>query len=770
MTRRCSAMRSLQLFMLTLLGVSAEASAQSDGANAVVPNVNHDEQKLPVSAICGTEAFAQRWKIFDYRESTDSIDLVALGRTSPGDLSLIVRQLKAPLWTHRTAAAKALGVIGQRDPMVIDELQAIVDRGLPLLKGIKPPSEFSLTLPFNSIDAKEAERTDAFVVIQACISLARLGNSKPLMELVSVRNPIAQDKAFDAIMRLGLADPEFAAKIVENYSKGVWDIADAPIDREFEILGFAGKGDEEVIKFLSHQFRTAESPALRLACGSALWQISQARPDIADLLVALMLEGDLRTSSLATHFMARNEPPPREAIETTFLHLNRGDAPARVTALFNLPHLWDNDPACLAAIEDAVHDPTFSVRMEAATLLLRNGRWNDDWLEILAEIPAQQATTKVPLISLARLFAERSKSHRSVADVFLEWCSETADYADVYLEYDQHPGAIKLQDEVRGGAHLSVWAVRLLRAANCRDKDVIERVAQLTKSKNGDLRRAAIGTLFVLAPDDRRAINAIRRPKDLSQRDSGLPESPSGDDVEPKIAVQHSDGELTGFQEADRVFAECGELSIVPFGLPEYFEDYLLQYSEFTNREKGNSSLPNSALAVGIRLQLCEERVMQVMEEMAGTEDFEDSKIPTFIAERGKLDESARRILTQLSCHGHMPTRQGALEQLGAMAQQRSDWTDLKLLSDLRNPDVAVQIQASLALSYRLKTASDEIAPETRMLLQKMTQESNTAISLAAHRALWFIERRRAELLPDGEWEEFEKRAGVVPLPELPAF
>jgi HEAT repeat protein len=161
---------------------------------------------------------------------------------------------------------------------------------------------------------------------------------------------------------------------------------------------------------------------------------------------------------------------------------------------------------------------------------------------------------------------------------------------------------------------------------------------------------------------------------------------------------------------------------------------------------------------------------MQVMEEMAGTEDFEDSEIPTFIAERGKLDEPALKILTRLLCHGHMPTRQRALEQLGAMAQQRADWTDIKLLSDLKDPDVAVQIQAGIALSYRLKTASDQIAPETLMLLQKMTQDENTAISLAARRALWFIERRRAELLPDAEWKEFEKRAGVVPLPEQPAF
>ena len=104
------------------------------------------------------------------------------------------------------------------------------------------------------------------------------------------------------------------------------------------------------------------------------------------------------------------------------------------------------------------------------------------------------------------------------------------------------------------------------------------------------------------------------------------------------------------------------------------------------------------------------------------------------------------------------------------MAQQRSDWTDSKLLADLTNPDVAVQIQASIALAYRLKVPSDEIAPATLTRLQAMTTDGNPAIGLAAHRAAWFIERRRAELLPDAEWDNFTKRLGVVALPDQPAL
>ena len=112
-------MRSLRLFVLITLAAFTEASSRFDEASFDALNEDRGEQKLPVSTICGTEAFAQRWKLFDYRESADSSDLVALARTSPGDLALIVRQLKAPLWTNRTAAAKALGMSPRRQPRTV---------------------------------------------------------------------------------------------------------------------------------------------------------------------------------------------------------------------------------------------------------------------------------------------------------------------------------------------------------------------------------------------------------------------------------------------------------------------------------------------------------------------------------------------------------------------------------------------------------------------------------------------------------------------------
>ena len=217
----------LSVVIVLIFGLSGAIAAQTNDADISTPEEQTEEQKLPVSTLCGTEEFAAQWKIFDYRNDQDSADLIALGKTSPDDIPLIIAQLRAPFWLHRQAAAKALGVIGNRDPAVIDALQTIVDRGLPLLKGIRPESglskELMEKLPFNYIDTDEASRTDAFVVIDACISLARLGNTKPLMELVTVKNSVAQDRAFDSIVRLGLADSSFAGKIVKNYNTGVWD-------------------------------------------------------------------------------------------------------------------------------------------------------------------------------------------------------------------------------------------------------------------------------------------------------------------------------------------------------------------------------------------------------------------------------------------------------------------------------------------------------------------------------------------------------------------
>lgn len=771
MSQRSAAITFLPLSVVIVLGLSGAAAAQTSDADISTSEEQSDGQKLPVSTLCGTEEFASQWKILDYREDQDAADLIALGKTSPKDIPLIVAQLTAPLWVHRQAAAKALGVIGKKDPAVINALQAIVDRGLPLLKAIRPEAglskELMEKLPLAAIDTDEATRTDAFVVIDACVSLARLGNTKPLMELVTVKNSVAQDRAFDSIVRLGLADSSFAAKIVENYNTGVWDIADAPIDVEFAILGFVGKDNDQVIEFLTHHFTTTESRALRNVCGAALWQISHTRPDVAATLVRLMNEGNLRTSSVATLLLARNDPPLQEVIQMTFRHLKRGDDAARLTALMSLPFLADDDPACLGAIEQAVRDFSFSVKVEAANMLLKNGRWNDDCLTVLTQVPTQQPNTKVPLLPFVRRFAEQSKGDRRVVDVFLEWCNGNSDYSDVYLEYED---ALRLEDEVRIDDQLSVWAVRMLRTVNCRDQDVIEHLARLTTSENGNLRRAAIGTLFFLAPEDPRAIQAVKRPKDLSQRALGPDESASAENSDSDSDAQISDRRRNGFQEADRIFAECSELREVPIGLAEYFADYLLQLSEFKKMEYGRSAPAHSALTLGIQLKLSEERVMQLIEEMVEKEQFDDSKLPALMERRGVLDEFALKVLTRLMSYEYFPTRKRAVDRLGTMAQQRPDWTDSKLLSDITNPEVAVQIQASIALAYRLKVPSDAIAPETLTRLQAMTIDDDPVISLAARRAVWFIERRHAEFLPDAEWDNFTERLGVVALPDQPAL
>ena len=146
MSKRSAAVTFLPLSVVIVLGLSGAVEAQTNDVDISTSEEQNEEQKLPVSTLCGTEEFAAQWKIFDYRSDQDSADLIALGKTSPKDIPLIVAQLRAPFWLHRQAAAKALGVIGKRDPAVIDALQTIVDRGLPLLKGIRPEAGLSKEL------------------------------------------------------------------------------------------------------------------------------------------------------------------------------------------------------------------------------------------------------------------------------------------------------------------------------------------------------------------------------------------------------------------------------------------------------------------------------------------------------------------------------------------------------------------------------------------------------------------------------------------------
>jgi hypothetical protein len=80
MTQQSTAIMFSTFFGFIVHGLSAAAAAHTNDANMFPSDEQAEEQKMPVSTLCGIEEFAQRWKIFDYRDDQDAADLIALGR------------------------------------------------------------------------------------------------------------------------------------------------------------------------------------------------------------------------------------------------------------------------------------------------------------------------------------------------------------------------------------------------------------------------------------------------------------------------------------------------------------------------------------------------------------------------------------------------------------------------------------------------------------------------------------------------------------------
>lgn len=702
----------------------------------------------PVSSLCATEEFAQRWKFMDYRQSVDAESLVALGKVSPSDIPLIVRQLKDPSWQHRQAAAQALGEIGDRDPDVLVELRAIVDRGLPLLRDIKPESEILKGLG-NYVDSSEAARTDIFVVKEACIALARLGDKDPLLELLAIDNSVTFDASLDAMQRLGFVDATFAEKMVSNFQNGVWNVEDRLGAGVVEILGLLGRESPEVIRFLEQHFSKSESIGLRIQCGYALWQIGNHRPDVAESLVQYMRKGDLHASSLATAYLARYEPPHKEVLPKTLQFLKRGDPDARRRALLSLSSLVDNDKSCVTALEDALLDPTFDIRRQAAFIMLEAGLWSDHCIELLAQLPDEQENSKAQPYELAELIVQQGKGNRSITDILLEWCKiELPETAGGMFGSMMGPDGTKyLAKSGESDILLPVAGLRLLRLTNCREEQVIETVAGLTKSQNEDVRNAAIGTLFTLAPNDPRAIEAAKRRE--------RPMEEEAEASQPDEATISSDPR-EDLWKASAIFRECGELTEIPRGFSDYMSWYL---------DHAGESLDTAAIELCLRLHFFEDRAQDVVK----SGEFKDSgsdisrELADILKARSVLDDFAITVLFERLNHPYATAY--LFETFGTMAQQVPEWTDETLLKMLESADERTQMLIGITLSWRLKSRDEGLKHETRDRLQTLVDSKDSAKSLAARRVLWFIERRRAALLEEAEIERFHKNVGMVEFP-----
>jgi len=431
----------------------------------------------------------------------DSVaDVVAWGRTFPEHLDAIIAGLKDDRSETRKIAAEALRWLGNTDPKVIAGLEAIAKPGVVLLRGIRDET-FMRGLGMY-IDTEERERTDAFVVLAACTSLGRLGHPQPLVDLLEVRQSMIRDKAATSLMQLDRSDPFIIDALMKWISRSPRPRRGYELAEGFFALAMLGQNDPRVRPFFLDILKSGEERLLRMTPCIVLPKLAETDQNLRERLLTLVSDNEPEVSCLAAGVLARVANPEPEVRTTLLALLNEQEEVHRRMALQSLEYLPDPDQQLTEVFRNLLHDESPEIRIRSALMLIRRGFRDPECMNILADVPLFLEYAEYRGVeTVAEKIVHESNGDRDVVSTFLPWLVQGPKTMDVRLGSE---GIFSW-----GGERIPVFGAHLIRQLECRDPDVIERLAALLKNVYPDIKCAAAGALLHLAPEDPRALASL---------------------------------------------------------------------------------------------------------------------------------------------------------------------------------------------------------------------------------------------------------------------